>query len=551
MADLFVLPWRPALDTNNKVIPGAQLWLTLEGTDVASTGYADIGLTTPLPNPVVANALGRWPSIYLDGNISYRARVYDEDAEVGVDTPIEDIDPYSSVLLSLDATSIEFEAEGDGAVSRTIMEKLRDVVHARDFGAVGDGDETDEIIQFFNSAIANPGTPHFMDAITYTVSSTLPDINVSGVWIEAVGCEARASLAGELSGAWIKYDGPATSAPFLAITSESGPLNRRVANVKFLGIGLEGSGLCQTVLAMRSLYDCDVVTAPINGTVTAVVCDDVASLAESRTSQRNRVRLNLRQLDTTSACNGIVLSGDATSNWSMNEFWIDAVHEDAPVVIAENVDNNIWHFFRAYQIPGGSAVEAISLLGAATEPESARAERFLFYSSTLPIHAYGTDEGYAYPSMNHFAQLDTANGTPVPVFGDGASVYYWLNNTPTEELAWDSYVPVVTATAGTLTTVANQAGYFRKIGKHVEFKVRFDITTNGTGAGGLVVTLPQATAGSIGQVGVGKETALNNKMVSALIGGAGATTMTLHNYDGTYPGANATSFTVSGTYEVA
>jgi hypothetical protein len=74
MAKLYVNPHRPTLDSNNKVIPGAQAWFTLESTDVPSTAYSDEALTVPLPNPVVANAIGRWPDISLREDITYRVR---------------------------------------------------------------------------------------------------------------------------------------------------------------------------------------------------------------------------------------------------------------------------------------------------------------------------------------------------------------------------------------------------------------------------------------------------------------------------------------------
>lgn len=567
MTTQFHMPFRPAFDSNAKMIPGAQVWFTLEGTNTPTPVYSDVGLTTPLTNPVVASAVGRLVPIYLDPDVSYRARIYDEDAEVGVDSPIEDFDPYVPIEGMFLPEELGFETGDDdvgadmvgwrqagaGAQGRTVRDKLRDTVHARDFGLVGGGiDEAAKLTAFFNSAKGNPGIVHEMEALTYGTSTPLPDLNVSNIIIRGQGCETRAALAGELSGTWIKYLGASTSSSLLKITSVSGASNRRVANVRFEGIGLDANGLMDHALSLLSIYDCDIVTAPINATVTAVECEDVATLAESRTSQRNRIRLTLRQADANAAGNGVILTGDATTNWSMNEFWIDAIHEDAPVVIAENVDNNTWHYFRAFQIPGGAATEAVSLLGGPDEPRSARAERFLFYSATLPIHAYGTDGGtYAYPSTNSFVHLDSDNGTPVPVVGTGASVHYRKNSTATEESAWVSYVPVVSTTSGTVTAYNNVGGQYRRIGKRVELKVKFGITTNGTGAGGFLISLPVAAVGAVGHVGGGKETALNNKMVSAFIGGAGATTMTVHNADGTYPGVDATSFTITAFYEAA
>jgi hypothetical protein len=91
----FALPWRPAFDSMARVLPGAKLWFTLTGTNTPSAPYQDTGGTTPHANPVIANAVGRFPPVYLDDAVTYRARLYESDQTPGVDTPLEDIDPYS------------------------------------------------------------------------------------------------------------------------------------------------------------------------------------------------------------------------------------------------------------------------------------------------------------------------------------------------------------------------------------------------------------------------------------------------------------------------
>lgn len=94
MAEMFALPFRPAFDSNGKSIPGAQAYFTLTGTNTPTSVFAEQSLTTPLSNPLVANGVGRFPRAYLDPAVTYRLRVYDNTAVVGVDTPIEEYDPY-------------------------------------------------------------------------------------------------------------------------------------------------------------------------------------------------------------------------------------------------------------------------------------------------------------------------------------------------------------------------------------------------------------------------------------------------------------------------
>lgn len=138
MATLFFMPARPAFDSNARLIPGAQAWFTLEGTNTPAPIYSDVGLTTPHANPVVANAVGRFPQVYLSEAISYRVRIYDDDAVAGVDTPIEEYDPYGGTYA--DFTFIQ---SGAGAVPRTGQDKLRETVSVKDYGATGDGATND------------------------------------------------------------------------------------------------------------------------------------------------------------------------------------------------------------------------------------------------------------------------------------------------------------------------------------------------------------------------------------------------------------------------
>jgi hypothetical protein len=158
----FYLPFRPALDANMKTIPGAQAWFTLPGTNTPVAVYSDNVLAIPRTNPIVANAIGRFPVSYMDDAIEYRVRIYDEDAVVGVDTPLEDYDPYIPIEAGVAANAVDlddladesgddglgadmvgFLASGTGAVGRSVRDKLRDFVSVKDFGAVGDGTTND------------------------------------------------------------------------------------------------------------------------------------------------------------------------------------------------------------------------------------------------------------------------------------------------------------------------------------------------------------------------------------------------------------------------
>lgn len=68
-----------------------------------------------------------------------------------------------------------------------------------------------------------------------------------------------------------------------------------------------------------------------------------------------------------------------------------------------------------------------------------------------------------------------------------------FNGVALDNLAWTSYTPTVTSASGTLTS-ASATGRYKQLGKTIFLEVDATVTTAGTGAGGLRVTLPFASA---------------------------------------------------------
>lgn len=94
---------------------GGSIYFYYTGTSTLAPIYTDIGLTTPLSNPVVVAAGALVPTIYLDNGITYRRRIIYSNGES------QDKDPYT------------FNASSNYPYKSV-----------KDYGAVGDGTTSDQ-----------------------------------------------------------------------------------------------------------------------------------------------------------------------------------------------------------------------------------------------------------------------------------------------------------------------------------------------------------------------------------------------------------------------
>ncbi len=116
MADLFYLPFRPAIDANGLTVSGAELQFYTTGTTTPLEVFADAALTTPLENPVTANSAGVWPAIYLQSDAIYRVVLRDADG-----VTLNDVDPYYPGSAA-EATEELLQAAADAAISAATAE---------------------------------------------------------------------------------------------------------------------------------------------------------------------------------------------------------------------------------------------------------------------------------------------------------------------------------------------------------------------------------------------------------------------------------------------
>jgi hypothetical protein len=110
-----------------------------------------------------------------------------------------------------------------------------------------------------------------------------------------------------------------------------------------------------------------------------------------------------------------------------------------------------------------------------------------------------------------------------------------------------AYTPAFTCGSGSITTPGALTGAYQQVGKVVTFTLYAAITTIGTCATSLSVSLPVAASGSYNQALNGFDGGTSLKTINGYIGATGST-MALHYYDGTLPNASGVVVIFTGTY---
>jgi hypothetical protein len=115
---------------------------------------------------------------------------------------------------------------------------------------------------------------------------------------------------------------------------------------------------------------------------------------------------------------------------------------------------------------------------------------------------------------------------------------------------WKAYTPTAvpfTGAFGAYTT----AGRYRQVGKTVNVAIQLTITTNGTAAGNIQISLPliaYSGSGALYQVMYGREIQIVGHMLQGAIN-PGGTTVFVYDYTNSYAGGTGYVLDLAGTYE--
>jgi hypothetical protein len=149
--------------------------------------------------------------------------------------------------------------------------------------------------------------------------------------------------------------------------------------------------------------------------------------------------------------------------------------------------------------------------------------------------------------LPELARADLVAGDLLPIVDISTGITKRITYASLVAASNGTWTPVVTPTTGTLTA-HTATGSYSKVGRIVNFTAIISITTNGTAAGALGMTLPFASAA--GFAGAGRENGVNGNMLQVFSASASGS-CTIWTYNNLYPGVNGGSLVVSGTYQTA
>jgi hypothetical protein len=411
-------------------------------------------------------------------------------------------------------------------------------------GAVGDGTTDDKVAltNWINAVMASPSRRGFAGFKVYATSGALPKINVPGVRLIGSGPSASHNIGTIGQGTQIKAI-TNTGFVILEVAPDSGASSQWLDGIAIDGFAFDCNSRATKGLVTKSLRRCVLRVACFEATTVGWEIGCVATLGEGNSFTRNFIQYVGRQQSNNAP--SMTLDGDANGNVCFNVFeGVDIIHHDAIGIIEINADNNLWLDVRISHTGSGSASYAIEWRGGADATHSCRAERFVQFSSTKPGIARGTSSYTVAAKGIYIDNLDVENNTPIPHEEAGATIIHpeWRTMGTTGQGA----SPTVVSQSGTLTS-ATVTVRWRRLRNRIEIQGTYSVTTNGTGAGAILVSLPWNSHAQNYAVANFKELSVVGKSGAGVIN-ASASTVNFQFADGGYPGGDGYNVRFSGDY---
>lgn len=219
------------LNNSGRVIAAARLYFFDEGTTTPQTVYEDAARTTAHDHPIVADAYGKWPAVYIaPGN--YRYRILDSDGST--------IDDFDGIVAEEAATSSEGSTTTISAFAETYLD---DADAAATLTTLG--------VSTFVQTILNDS-----DAATVRATIDVPQTGIRSIVADTTSRTLALTDVGKTlemsSGSARIYTIPANATVAFVVGTEinivrmgTGSLNITAASgVTFNGIASGGSATC-------------------------------------------------------------------------------------------------------------------------------------------------------------------------------------------------------------------------------------------------------------------------------------------------------------------
>jgi hypothetical protein len=161
-------------------LSGGLIYSYQAGTTTPLATYFDNAGVTPHSNPIVLDASGRMPGgvMWIISSNTYKFVIQTSSA-----VQIASYDNISGTINS-DASNVNYNQGGTGAVTRTVQNKLQEFISVKDFGATGNG-TTDDTASITNAFAAAGGKRVLFPSGTYLIGSAYSAANGSRSYMEA------------------------------------------------------------------------------------------------------------------------------------------------------------------------------------------------------------------------------------------------------------------------------------------------------------------------------------------------------------------------------
>lgn len=201
-AKQFFVPYPAAFNSHGAPAPGAKAYFYLTGTTTKAPIYSDSGLSVEAENPAVADGIGQFPTIYLDGDTFYRLRITDRnDVQLA-----PDMDPYQpGTFYAAPSPVTVTSAPGQAVSSRTLLAGISSPANGQLALLTEAGREGQFVFSNANLSARVTGDPS--QAIYVAPSSATT--GASGAWV-------RVRTSGVYFATWFGYKGDGATSDYTA-----------------------------------------------------------------------------------------------------------------------------------------------------------------------------------------------------------------------------------------------------------------------------------------------------------------------------------------------